>query len=149
MLDPEFVDVEYGQEVTDGFDQFVLKVYPEPLEPDCSALEEAAAAQALERYQAAKAKHTELLAEVDRQLCDYRSREGLWGREKVWVNAGKVVLAVQFWNMYGQAPLKKVAMRARGQASGAAAAERGHKWMNFVLRALPTQPPGLGGEDRI
>lgn len=75
---------------------------------------------------------------IDRQLLEYKRKEGVWARPPaVWINA-KVSSAADVWAMYGtgQRELQIIAMRALAQPSGAASAERGHKAMNFVLRSL-------------
>jgi hypothetical protein len=103
-----------------SFHEFVLKCYPEPVDNG----DEAA-------YEAALEEHTSILATIDRQLLEYRRGDGVWGRAAVQLNA-KLVSAVDYWDMYGKQPLLRVALRALGCVSGAAAAERGHKEMNFI-----------------
>jgi hypothetical protein len=123
VLDPEFRLCEPPEECMDSFNEFVLKCYPTP---DEAKFADAAA------YDLACDEHTELLATIDRQLLEYRRGDGAWGRPAVLRNA-QMVSAVDFWDMYGHMPLQRVALRALGCVSGACAAERGHKEMNFIV----------------
>jgi hypothetical protein len=122
VLDPQFRLCEPPQECMDSFNDFVLKCYPKPLRRNFDD-EDA--------FNAARDAHIDLLASIDRQLLDYRRGNGVWGREAVQRNA-QLVSAVDFWDMYGQQPLLRVALRACGCVAGATAAERGHKEMNFI-----------------
>jgi hypothetical protein len=124
VLDPEFRLCEPPEECMNSFHEFVLKCYPEPKDNG----DEAAYAAALE-------EHTSILATIDRQLLEYCRGDGVWGRAAVQLNA-KLVSAVDCWDMYGKQPLLRVALRALGCVSGAAAAERGHKEMNFINSKL-------------
>jgi hypothetical protein len=126
ILDPEFRLCDPPQECVDSFHEFVLKCFPAPLR---MAFDDDAA------YEEAIESHTMTLATIDRQLLEYRRGDGLWGRPAVLLNA-KLVSAVDFWDMYGQPPLLRVALRALGCVSGACAAERGHKEMNFIKSKL-------------
>ena len=122
MLDPQFRQCEPPQECVDSFNEFVLKCYPAPLRRDFNDDE---------AYEAAKDKQIDTLAEIDRQLLDFRRGNGVWGREHVQRNA-QLVSAVDMWDMYGEMPLQRVALRACGCVAGACAAERGHKETAFI-----------------
>lgn len=123
VLDPEFRLCEPPDECMKSFEKFVLKCYPKPVRlgfDDDDA------------FTAAKEAHVATLAEIDRQLLEFRRGDGVWGREAVQYNA-TLVSAVDLWDMYGSQPLLRVALRALGCVSGACASERGHKEMNFLL----------------
>ena len=126
LLDPQFRLCEPPEECTESFNEFVLKCYPAPLRRDFDD-EDA--------YTAATEAHVDTLATIDRQLLDFRRGNGVWGRDAVLHNA-RLVSAVDLWDMYGQMPLQRVALRACGCVAGASAAERGHKEMNFIQSKL-------------
>ena len=123
VLDPEYRLCEPPDECKKAFDDFTLKCYPAPVRRDYADDE---------AFEAAKDEHLDTLATIDRQLLDFQRGTGPWERPVVKHNA-RLVSAVDAWDMYGQQPLQRVALRALGCVSGACAAERGHKWMNFLL----------------
>jgi hypothetical protein len=110
VLDPEFRLCDPPEECKASFDQFVLKCYPAPLRRRFDTDE---------AYEKACDDHTELIANIDRQLLEYRRGDGHWGRPQVLYNA-KQVSAVDFWDMYGLMPLQCVALRALGCVAGRA-----------------------------
>jgi hypothetical protein len=129
VLDPEFRLCEADSETTESFREFVLKCHPAPVAPRLFANEEEQAKFSKERD-----KHSALLNTINNQLLQYRRGDGVWGRDEV-LYAMKHNSAVDFWDIHGVhvEELQYVALRALGCASGACAAERGHKFMAHTL----------------
>jgi hypothetical protein len=130
LLDPEYWDMDQHEdpEVMEAFYTMVQKTYPMPAELPAGATLEAK--QAHERQSAAQ---LELQGQAERELSSYRNKWGVMGRP-VSVNNAKSMPACEWWVSYGSElpALQKVAVRCLGQISGAGAAERGHKEMNFI-----------------
>jgi len=128
VLDPEFRLCEQDEETLGSFRSFRLKCYPAPVPPEDEDGEEA-----MEKYAAASEKHTLLLATIDEQLQSYRNGDGVWSRPEVVLNC-KRLAPLMVWQMYGgeTKELQLLALCCLGCVSGAAAAERGHKEMNFI-----------------
>jgi hypothetical protein len=107
----------------------VLKCHPAPVAPRLFANEEDKAAFTKE-----KDEHSALLNRINTQLLEYCRGDGVWGRDDV-LHAMKHNSAVDFWDIHGvhAEDLQHVALRALGCASGACAAERGHKFMAHTL----------------
>lgn len=134
VMDPQFRLCEQDDETMESFRSFRLKCYPAPKPPAPDEDEDAATAAAAQAtYEAACEAHTLLLATIDEQLQAYRNGDGVWSRPEVVLNC-KRLSALSVWQMYGQEQkeLQHLALRALGCVSGAAAAERGHKEMNFI-----------------
>jgi len=137
VLDPQFRLCEQDEETMQSFRSFRAKTYPAPTPPPEDDEDEAAFAAATKAYEAACEAHTLLIATVDEQLQAYRSGDGVWSRPEVVLNC-KRLSALTVWQMYGGATkeLQELAVRCLGCVSGAAAAERGHKEMNFLHNKL-------------
>lgn len=129
VLDPEFRLCEADAETSESFREFVLKCHPAPVAPRLFANEDEKAAFTKE-----KEEHSALLNRIYSQLLHYRRGDGVWGRDEV-LYAMKHLSAVDFWDIHGvhAEELQYVALRALGCASGACAAERGHKFMAHTL----------------
>jgi hypothetical protein len=130
LLDPEYWDMQQHDdpEVMAAFYTMVQKTYFLPTELPIDATLEAK--QEHERRSAAQ---VELQGQAERELSNYRNKVGVLGRP-VCVNNAKSMPACEWWMSYGSElpALQKVAVRCLGQISGAGAAERGHKEMNFI-----------------